>query len=69
VPDPGGAHGASEILVAKSGLLLGSILVADHLRPEAIESVKLLKQMGLKTVADYGRRQACRSGDGRCPER
>jgi len=54
VPYPLDVRGASEILIAKSGVLLGSILVADHLRPEAIESVRLLKDMGLRTALITG---------------
>ena len=40
--------------LCKKAFLLGSILVADHLRPEVIESVKLLKRMGLKTALITG---------------
>jgi heavy metal translocating P-type ATPase len=47
-------RGASETLVAKSGMLLGSILIADHLRPEAIESIALLKDMGIRTALITG---------------
>lgn len=41
---------ALEVLVARDGHLLGSILLADTLRPEAVEAVCALKAMGLRTV-------------------
>lgn len=47
-------RGASEILVANSAMLLGSILIADHLRPEAIESIAVLKNMGMRTALITG---------------
>ncbi|HVO64326.1 MAG TPA: cation-translocating P-type ATPase [Terriglobales bacterium] len=47
-------RGASEILIAKSGVLLGSILIADHLRPEATESIAALKDMGMRTALITG---------------
>ena len=40
----------SEIFVAKEGKLLGTLVVADTLRPEAIKAIADLKSMGLKTV-------------------
>ena len=45
-----GAHGGTEIYVAKAGLLLGSIEVADMLRAEAVEAVRSLRAMRLRTV-------------------
>lgn len=47
-------RGASEIVVARAGVLLGSILIADHLRPEAIESIAALKDMGMRTALITG---------------
>ena len=41
---------ASEVFVARSGKLLGSICIADVLRPEAKAAVAALRQMGLRTV-------------------
>ena len=41
---------ASEILVARGGRFLGSILVADRVRPDAADTVAALRSMGLRTV-------------------
>jgi len=41
---------ASEIFVARKGVALGSIYVADVLRPEAKTAVAALREMGLKTI-------------------
>lgn len=38
------------VLVTRAGHLLGSILVADLLRPEAKAAIESLKSMGLKTI-------------------
>jgi P-type E1-E2 ATPase len=45
-------QGASEgaVLVARGGRLLGSIYVADLLRPEAKTAIQNLKSMGLRTI-------------------
>jgi heavy metal translocating P-type ATPase len=40
----------SEIFVAREGKFLGTLLVADTLRPEATKAIADLKSMGLKTV-------------------
>lgn len=40
----------SEILVARNGKYLGTIQVADTLRPEAVEAVRLMRQMKLRTI-------------------
>ncbi len=40
----------SEIFVAREGKFLGSLVVADMLRPEATKAILDLKSMGLKTV-------------------
>jgi Cd2+/Zn2+-exporting ATPase/Cu+-exporting ATPase len=40
----------SEILVAQEGRFLGTLLVADTLRPEATKAIADLKSMGLKTI-------------------
>jgi len=40
----------SEILVAQEGKFLGTLVVADTLRPEATKAIQDLKSMGLKTV-------------------
>jgi Cd2+/Zn2+-exporting ATPase/Cu+-exporting ATPase len=41
---------ASEIYVARDGKLLGAIVVADTVRPEAHHAVEALKQMGMRIV-------------------
>jgi len=40
----------SEIFVAREGQFLGTLVVADMLRPEATKAIADLKSMGLKTV-------------------
>lgn len=60
IPDglPPGSTETSEILVARGGRCLGSIHVADVLRPEAVDSVRRLRAMGLRTVLLTGDRKA-----------
>lgn len=41
---------ASEVFVARDGQLLGSIVVADTVRPEAKRAIEALHQMGIRTV-------------------
>jgi P-type Cu+ transporter len=40
----------SEVLVARGGLFLGILQIADVLRPEAVEAVSMLRHMGIRTV-------------------
>jgi len=40
----------SEVFVARDGILLGTLLIADTLRPEATKAIHDLKSMGMKTV-------------------
>ena len=40
----------SEVLVARNGRLLGAIVVADTVRPEAKRAIEVLRDMGLHTV-------------------
>jgi heavy metal translocating P-type ATPase len=40
----------SEVFVAREGRFLGTLVVADMLRPEATKAIQDLKSMGLKTV-------------------
>jgi Cd2+/Zn2+-exporting ATPase/Cu+-exporting ATPase len=40
----------SEVFVARQGKFLGTLVVADMLRPEAKEAIQSLKSMGLRTV-------------------
>jgi heavy metal translocating P-type ATPase len=47
----GNGHSAdSEVFVARKGKFLGTLVVADLLRPEAKEAIQSLKFMGLRTV-------------------
>jgi Cd2+/Zn2+-exporting ATPase/Cu+-exporting ATPase len=48
--DRAGEKGSSEILVSSSGNYVGSIGIADTLRPEARDAVAALHAMGLRTV-------------------
>jgi P-type E1-E2 ATPase len=45
-----GADAGAEILVARGGRLLGSIIVADTIRSEAEGAIKVLHRMGVRTV-------------------
>jgi heavy metal translocating P-type ATPase len=64
-PDGNGAGGASEVYVARAGQVLGSIRIADVLRPEAKNAVAAMRQMGLRTVLLSGDTQAVTSSVGR----
>ena len=57
--------GASEVYVARAGQVLGSIRIADVLRPEAKNAIAAMRQMGLKTVLLSGDTQAATSSVGR----
>jgi Cd2+/Zn2+-exporting ATPase/Cu+-exporting ATPase len=50
--------GASEVVVATGDRLLGSILIADALRHEAVAAVRQLREMGVRTVLLTGDRTA-----------
>jgi P-type Cu+ transporter len=63
--DSNGAGEASEVYVARAGQVLGSIRIADVLRPEAKNAVVAMRQMGLKTVLLSGDTQAVTSSVGR----
>jgi Cd2+/Zn2+-exporting ATPase/Cu+-exporting ATPase len=41
---------SSDILVARKGHLLGTLQIADVLRPEALAATKALRQMGIRTI-------------------
>jgi heavy metal translocating P-type ATPase len=45
-----GATAGSEIFVARGGSFLGSLQIADRLRPEAKNAIQSLQAMGLKTI-------------------
>jgi heavy metal translocating P-type ATPase len=49
-----GIGGVSEAYVARGGQLLGTIRIADVLRPEAKSAVAAMREMGLKTVLVSG---------------
>jgi heavy metal translocating P-type ATPase len=56
--DGNGAGGVSEVYVTRGGQVLGTIRIADVLRPEAKNAVAAIRQMGLKTVLLSGDAQA-----------
>ena len=64
-PDGNGAGGVSEVYVARAGQVLGSIRIADVLRPEAKSAVAAMRQMGLRTVLLSGDTPAATSSVGR----
>jgi heavy metal translocating P-type ATPase len=49
---------ASEVLVARSGRLLGAIVIADTVRPEAADAIRGIHQMGIRTILLTGDAQA-----------
>jgi len=57
--------GASEVYVARAGQVLGTIRIADILRPEAKNAITEMRQMGLKTVLLSGDTPAATSSVGR----
>lgn len=46
---PSGDH-SSEVLVSRSGRLLGALQIEDVLRPEAVHAIQQLREMKLRTV-------------------
>jgi heavy metal translocating P-type ATPase len=60
-----GPDGVSEVYVARCGQVLGSVRIADVLRPEAKNAVAALREMGLKTVLLSGDTQAVTTSVGR----
>jgi heavy metal translocating P-type ATPase len=44
------SEGTSPVLVTRSGRFLGTILIADGVRPEAAEAIRALSRMGIRTV-------------------
>jgi heavy metal translocating P-type ATPase len=66
LPVDGYVSGSStEVYVARAGQVLGSIRIADVLRPEAKNAVAAMRQMGLKTVLLSGDIQAVTTSVGR----
>jgi len=55
----------SEVFVAHAGEFLGTLLVADTLRPEATKAIQDLKAMGMKTVLLTGDAKAVAEDIGR----
>jgi heavy metal translocating P-type ATPase len=64
-PNSNSGNGVSEVYVARAGQVLGSIRVADILRPAAKNAIAALREMGLKTVLLSGDTQAATSSVGR----
>jgi heavy metal translocating P-type ATPase len=66
LPMDGQSRGsASEVFVARTGEMLGSICIADVLRPEAKTAVAALRGMGLKTILLSGDTQGVTTAVGR----
>jgi Cd2+/Zn2+-exporting ATPase/Cu+-exporting ATPase len=55
---PNAGDGATEVLVARGGRLLGTIDVADAVRPAAADAVRALRDLGIRTVLLTGDSQA-----------
>jgi heavy metal translocating P-type ATPase len=49
---------ASEVFVARDGLLMGAVVIADTLRAEAAQAIRVIQSMGIKTVLLTGDAQA-----------
>ena len=60
-----GLGGVSEVYVARGGQVLGSVRIADVLRPEAKHAVAAMRRMGLRTVLLSGDTQAATTWVGR----
>jgi P-type E1-E2 ATPase len=41
---------SSEILVAKNGTIMGSVLISDALRSEATQAIRSLRELGIRTI-------------------
>ena len=65
VPEAGALGAASEVIVARDGRLLGSIAVADTVRPEAKRAIAALQAMGIRTILLTGDNHAVASAVGR----
>jgi heavy metal translocating P-type ATPase len=52
--DPGLEPSATQVLVARDGRFLGTIALADTVRPEAKQAVAALRQMGLRVLLFTG---------------
>lgn len=58
-------HGSTEVYVARGGQVLGSIRIADVLRPEAKKAVWAIRKMGLRTALLSGDTQVVTASVGR----
>jgi heavy metal translocating P-type ATPase len=56
---------SSEVLVARGGHLLGTLQIADTLRPEAVEAVGALREIGIRTLLLTGDTKTIASTVGR----
>ena len=65
LPSSTNARTESEVVVARAGKYLGTLLVADTLRPEATKAIQDLKSMGMKTVLLTGDAKAVAEDIGR----
>jgi heavy metal translocating P-type ATPase len=65
LPASTNARTESEVVVARAGKYLGTLLVADTLRPEATKAIQDLKSMGMKTVLLTGDAKAVAEDIGR----
>jgi Cd2+/Zn2+-exporting ATPase/Cu+-exporting ATPase len=65
LPAAAGSRTDSEVFVARAGRFLGTVVVADTLRPEATKAIRDLKCMGMKTVLLTGDTRAVAEDVGR----
>ena len=56
---------ASQVLVARDGELLGAIVIADTVRPEAADAIKAIHTMGIRTILLTGDARAVAETMGR----
>ena len=56
---------ASQVFVARAGQLLGAIVIADTVRPEAAAAIKAIHTMGIKTILLTGDARAVAEAVGR----
>ena len=63
--DGNSSSGTSEVHVARGGQVLGSIRIADVLRPEAKQAVAAMREMGLRTVLLSGDTEGVAAAVGR----
>lgn len=54
--------GASEVLVARAGVLLGAIVIADIVRPEARQAIATIQALGIRTILLTGDTKAVAEG-------